>query len=58
MSNNWKNNSRKNRRGIMADSHSLSSGVQFGIDTAPLDELDEKQRKTQERAEQTANKLE
>ena len=42
----------------MADSRSLSFGVQFGTDTAPLDELNEKQRKAQEEAEQTADKLE
>ena len=42
----------------MADSRSLSFGVQFGTDTAPLDELNEKQRKVQEEAEQTADKLE
>lgn len=41
----------------MADSRSLSFGVQFGTDTAPLDELNEKQRKVQEEAEQTADKL-
>lgn len=42
----------------MVDSRSLSFGVQFGTDTAPLDELNEKQRKAQEEAEQTADKLE
>ena len=42
----------------MADSRSLSFGVQFGTDTAPLDELNEKQRKAQEEAERTADKLE
>ena len=42
----------------MADSRSLSFGVQFGTDTAPLDELNEKQRKVQEEAERTADKLE
>lgn len=42
----------------MADSRSLSFGVQFGTDTAPLDELNEKQRQAQEEAERTAEQLE
>lgn len=42
----------------MADSRSLSFGVQFGTDTAPLDALNERQRQAQEEAERTAEQLE
>ena len=34
----------------MADQRSLSFGVRFGTDTAPLDELNEKQKQAQEEA--------
>ena len=39
----------------MADQRSLSFGVRFGTDTAPLDELNEKQKQVQEEAERTGN---
>ena len=42
----------------MADQRSLSFGVRFGTDTAPLDELNEKQKQVQEEAERTAEELE
>jgi serine phosphatase RsbU (regulator of sigma subunit) len=42
----------------MADERALSFGVQFGTNTAPIDELNEKQKKAQQEAEQTAEKLE
>lgn len=41
----------------MADQRSLSFGVRFGADTAPLDELNEKQKQAQEEAERTAEEL-
>ncbi len=42
----------------MADQRSLSFGVRFGTDAAPLDELNEKQKQVQEEAERTAEELE
>ena len=42
----------------MADQRSLSFGVRFGTDTAPLDQLNEKQKQVQEEAERTAEELE
>lgn len=42
----------------MADERALSFGVQFDTNTAPIDELNEKQKKAQREAEQTAEKLE
>lgn len=42
----------------MADSRNLSFGVQFDTNSAPLDELNEKQRKAQQEAEETAEQLE
>ena len=42
----------------MADERSLSFGVQFRTDSAPMDELNEKQRQAQKEAEETAEKLE
>ena len=41
----------------MADSRNLTFGVQFGADSAPLDELNKKQREAQAEAEDTAEKL-
>lgn len=41
----------------MADSRNLSFGVRFAPDTAPLDKLNEKQRKAQEEADRTAEEL-
>lgn len=42
----------------MADQRSLSFGVRFSTNTAPLDELNEKQKQAQEEAERTAEELE
>lgn len=42
----------------MADQRNLSFGVRFGTDTAPLDELNEKQKQAQDEAERTAEELE
>lgn len=41
----------------MADSRNLTFGVQFDADAASLDELNEKQRQTQQEAEETAEEL-